>query len=103
IAHGIRTNGLGETEVRTGGALAVGDSFTAGSEVADTETWPAQLEPLIGMPGVNAGSGGYGADQIVMRAEELLPLVQPRVLLVGMLEDDIGRVGYSSRTAAKPY
>jgi hypothetical protein len=103
IARGIRTNGVGETDVRTGGALAVGDSFTAGSEVADGETWPAQLERLIGMPVVNAGSGGYGADQTVMRAEELLPLVQPRVLLVGMLEDDIARVGYSSRTAAKPY
>jgi hypothetical protein len=103
ITHGIRTNGLGETEVRTGGALAVGDSFTAGSEVADAETWPAQLEQLIGMPIVNAGSGGYGADQTVMRAEKLLSLVRPRVLLVGMLEYDIVRVGFSTRTAAKPY
>jgi hypothetical protein len=38
-----------------------------------------------------------------MRAEKLLPIVRPQVLLVGMLDLDILRAGYSSFGASKPY
>src|SRR5262245_20201393 len=103
LEHGIRKNQETDDRIRTGGALAVGDSFTAGSEVHDEASWPAQLERLTGMPVINAGAGGYGTDQIIMRAEELLPIVKPRVLVIGMLEGDIERSGYSSQGAAKPY
>jgi hypothetical protein len=103
LEHGIRKNQKTDEEIRTGGALAVGDSFTAGSEVHDEASWPAQLERLTGMPVINAGAGGYGTDQIIMRAEQLLQIVKPRVLVIGMLEGDIERSGYSSQGAAKPY
>jgi hypothetical protein len=103
LEHGIRKNRKTDATIRTGGALAVGDSFTAGSEVHDEASWPAQLERLTGMPVINAGAGGYGTDQIIMRAEELLPIVKPRVLVIGMLESDIERSAYSSQGAAKPY
>ncbi len=100
---GIRSNGLDEPGVRVGGVLAVGDSFTAGSDVVDSETWPAHLERILGTPVVNAGVGGYGTDQIIMRAEQLLPLVRPHTLVVGFLDDDIARAEYSVYGQPKPY
>ena len=103
LEYGIRTNGRGESAIRPGGVLAVGDSFTAGSEVSDADTWPAQLERLVGKAALNAGVGGFGTDQIVMRAETLLASARPEVLLVGFLSQDILRGGYSSYGAPKPY
>jgi hypothetical protein len=102
IDYGIRRN-FTETTVRTGAALAVGDSFTEGWEVEDEESWPAVLETMTGVPVVNAGVGGYGTDQIVMRAEQLLPIVKPKVLIVGFLESDIQRAGHSVFGAPKPW
>src|SRR5262245_17346754 len=81
IDHGIRAN-FNEKVVRTGGILAVGDSFTQGWEVDDDETWPSYLEKLADVPVINAGVGGYGTDQIVLRAEQLLPIVQPKILVI---------------------
>jgi hypothetical protein len=103
IDHGIRRNSS-EEDIRTGGVLAVGDSFTDGwDDVRDEETWPAHLESLLGTPVLNGGVGGYATDQIVMRAERLLPLVRPKTLVVGFLEEDISRAGHSVFGAPKPY
>jgi hypothetical protein len=100
--HGIRTN-FGETRIRTGAVLAVGDSFTEGWDVGDSESWPAYLEGLIRKPVVNGAVFGYGTDQIVLRAEQLLPIVKPKVLLVGFLEYDIFRAAHSDFGGPKPY
>jgi hypothetical protein len=102
LEHGVRAN-FGETGLRTGGVLAVGDSFTAGSEVRDEESWPAQLERLIGEPVINGAIGGYGTDQIVLRAEQLIPVVRPHTVILGVLVDDIRRAGFSSLGQPKPY
>jgi hypothetical protein len=103
IDHGIRRN-FAEEDIRAGGILAVGDSFTDGwDDVRDEETWPAHLERLLGMPVLNGGVGGYATDQIVMRAEQLLALVRPKTLVVGFLEEDISRTGHSVFGAPKPY
>jgi lysophospholipase L1-like esterase len=102
IDHGVRQN-FDETTIRTGAVLAVGDSFTEGWEVGNSESWPAYLEKLSGVPIVNAGIGGYGSDQIIMRAELMLDIVRPKVLIVGMLELDIFRSGHSHFGAPKPY
>lgn len=102
IEHGIRKNDK-DTKLVTGGILAVGDSFTAGSEVDDWESWPAYLEKLTNTPVVNGGVGGYGTDQILSRAEELLPIVKPKTLVVGFLQDDILRSAYSRYGWPKPY
>lgn len=103
INYGIRRNGPNDDHVRTGGVLVAGASFTAGSEVEDEETWPAQLESLIQQPVVNGGEGGFGADQIVLRAEELLPIVRPTVLVVDLVSDNITTSGYSYSGYPKPY
>jgi len=102
IDHGVRKN-FDETTIRTGAALAVGDSFTEGWEVKDSESWPAQLEKLTSAAVVNAAIGGYGADQTILRAEQMLPIVKPKILLIGFHEVAITRAGYSVFGAPKPY
>jgi hypothetical protein len=88
----------------TGGILAVGDSFTFGSEVKDAESWPAQLEKMIGIPVVNGGAGGYGIDQAELRAEQLLDVVKPRAIVLSFIPNCVGRNEYSVNTGLiKPY
>ena len=103
LAFGIRRN-LCEKEIRTGGVLAVGDAFTeGGTAVADGDTWPAHLERITGMPVLNAGVAGYATDQSVLRAEQLLPEAQPKTLVLGLLDEAIGRTSLSSYGVSKPY
>lgn len=103
LDHGIRRN-FSETTIRTGALLAVGDSFTEGwDEVRDNETWPAHLESMIGKPVVNGANGGFGTDQIILRIEQLLPIVRPKTLLIGFHELDILKAAYSAWGVSKPY
>jgi hypothetical protein len=102
LNYGIRRN-FQETELRLGHVLAVGDSFTEGWEVDDDDSWPAYLELMSGTPIVNGGVGGYGTDQIIMRAERLLPIVRPQTLIVGFLSFDVFRTGHSQFGAPKPW
>ena len=103
LDHGFRRN-FDEREVRTGEILAVGDSFTEGfDDVNDANTWPAHLEKMTGTAVVNAGVAGYGTDQIVLRAEQALPIVKPKTLVVGIFSDDISRTALSESGAPKPH
>lgn len=80
--YGIRMSSPDRVPPPQGATLMVGDSFAAGSEVRDADSWPAKLERMTGTPVLNAGTGGYGLDQIVLRAETLLPILRPRMLIV---------------------
>src|SRR5262245_16846833 len=102
IEHGVRKN-FEETTIRNGGMLAAGDSFTEGWDVKDDESWPAVVEKLTAVPVVNAGTGGYGTDQPILRAEQMLPIVKPKILLIGFHEIAIVRAGFSTFGAPKPY
>jgi hypothetical protein len=102
IEYGVRKN-FDETAIRSGGMLAVGDSFTEGWEVKDHESWPAVVEKLSSVPVINAGTGGYGADQTILRAEQMLPIVKPKILLLGFHEIAIARAGHTAFGASKPY
>jgi hypothetical protein len=103
LEYGFRSNGGAETNVKPGGVLAVGSSFTAGSDVVDGGTWPAQLQELTGWNVNNAGQGGYQADQIVLLGEQLLPLIRPQVLVVDLIPGTIIGTGYASYGWPKPY
>lgn len=101
-ADGLRANG----GVRPPGRpiLAVGDSFTFGDEVADEDTWPANLERELGLPVLNGGVPAYGFDQTVLRAEALLASRPARVLIVSLIADDLRRCQLSVFCGApKPY
>lgn len=102
-AHGLRKTG----DAPAGDPapiLAVGDSFTFGDEVADGQSWPAQLQALTGRQVLNGGVSGYGVDQIVLRAEMLAPLVKPDAIVVAFIADDIRRTEMRRLWSAdKPY
>jgi hypothetical protein len=93
-AYGLRMNSNSLRDPPQHAILAVGDSFTAGSGVVDADTWPAQLERAISTPVVNAGAGGYSVAQMLLRAENLAPILHPRVIIVGILSQDIPRDAY---------
>lgn len=89
VGHGIRRNSPAQTSLRRGGIVAVGASYTFGFQLDDTQSWPAQLERLLGRPVDNAAGIAYGLDQVVLRAEQLLPVAQPQVLLVGLADAEL--------------
>jgi lysophospholipase L1-like esterase len=103
ISYGIRKNSDADEEPTSGGVLAVGDSFTAGSDVVNEDTWPAQLERMLRVRVLNAAVGGYSVDQDVLHVERLLPILKPRAVLVGIHQSDIQGVGYRTFNSPKPY
>jgi hypothetical protein len=105
LEDGIRSNGGGEVRDGTEDAiLAVGDSYTFGDQVADAETWPAQLDQLSGKRVVNGGVDGYGVDQIFLRAQRLLNRYRFSTLIFSFIPDDLRRSQMSVMFAtAKPY
>jgi hypothetical protein len=103
--YGIRMPSTQIVPLQQGAILMIGDSFGAGGEVADAESWPARLEQTLGTQVINAAVGGYGLDQMVLRAEMLLPLLKPPILLVqSRLEygNSVDRMSVSGGTP-KPY
>lgn len=72
--HGFRDS---EFEVIKSG-LALGCSFTEGVGVAHHQSWPKQLERLMGMPVWNLGIGGSGISTAFRVLDRWLSLLQPR-------------------------
>lgn len=105
--YGIRLSEPGADQLPSGAILAVGDSFTAGDEVGDRDAWPAILERMIGRRVINGAAFGWGADQIVLRTEELLPKLSPSMVIVSFFQDfqgDVSRAGLRVFLSAnKPY
>lgn len=84
--------------------LAFGDSMTEGYAVGDDETWPAALERSTDRRVLNAGVRGYGLDQMVLRAERLVPELKPSTIVLAFIADDISRTALSVRDfRSKPY
>ena len=65
-----------------GGVLALGDSLTFGEGVSAGETYSAHLEDTLGVSVADAGVPGYSSCQAALLAEELLPRLRPRVVLI---------------------
>ncbi|RJF76882.1 hypothetical protein D3877_28815 [Azospirillum cavernae] len=99
--HGVRLTGTGPPS--QGGIMIVGDSFTVGPGLADGETWPAHLERRLGRPVINGSCGGYGVDQIVLRAEHLAALYRPAAIVLAVLDHDILRNGFARFGSPKPW
>ncbi|MGH7334037.1 MAG: GDSL-type esterase/lipase family protein [Candidatus Rokuibacteriota bacterium] len=102
-ATGLRANGPDDPPRGKAPLLAVGDSFTFGDEVADTQTWPSHLQRTLGRPVLNAGVFGYGIDQMVLRARKLASTLQPDWVIVSFTPHDVARCELSEFGAPKPY
>jgi hypothetical protein len=105
LREGIRSNGHGESWDGTDNPiLAVGDSYTFGDKVSDSETWPAQLEKLSGRRVINGGVDGYGVDQIFLRTRRFLSRHRFSAVIFSFIPDDIRRSQMSVTFAtAKPF
>ncbi len=103
VDFGLRRSREDQSEAHRGGILASGSSFTAGVDVGDAETWPAQLERLSGIPVNNGGAPGYGFDQVVLRAEQLMDAVDPDIVVVDIMATTIDWTGYAILNRPKPY
>ncbi|MCB1190624.1 MAG: hypothetical protein H7A23_24835 [Leptospiraceae bacterium] len=64
--------------------LAIGDSYTFGSEINNNETWPSQLENSLGIKVINGGVGGYGFGQMLTRTKGLLEELPVDILIVAI-------------------
>lgn len=75
---GPQVPALGNNDV----VLAFGDSLTFGTGAPPAESYPAQLQSLIGRKVVNAGVPGEISADGLSRLPEVLEEVQPRLLLL---------------------
>jgi lysophospholipase L1-like esterase len=79
--------------------LAVGDSLTYGFAAKPSDSWPRQLEEIMGTVVYNAGVGGYGPCEYKVVIDELRSL-DPQVVLLGLyLGNDISDAYRSVHTA----
>ncbi len=104
--HGLRVHRAGIAPSRPDAppVLVVGNSYAMGEEVGDEETIPAHLQDMLGRRVLNGGVFGYGLDQIVLRAERLVPMFSPDLLVVTFIADDIRRTRMSVLWGVpKPY
>src|SRR5262249_51730889 len=61
--YGTRLNGNPPPLTERPPIVAVGDSFTFGEDVGDSDSWPAGLERLADRRVINGGANGFGLDQ----------------------------------------
>ncbi len=100
----LRQNAAGQPTPAPVAVVAVGGSDTFGEEVIDRETWPAQLQSMLGQPVANGGVFGYGLDQAVLRAEAIVPRLRPWALVVSFVHDDALATEAAQRAGTeKPY
>jgi hypothetical protein len=77
--------------------LAVGDSFTFGWGVGDNQAWPKILEQNLKASGysveiANFGKTGGSPASYAEVAEKAIPILQPDLTIVGILQgDDLGQ------------
>ena len=104
---GVRLNEnappIGENKVQVPplpkrGIIVSGDSFTFGVGVSNRDSWPAKLERLIEHPVVNAGAGGYGWDQALLRLEEVSKVVTPTAFVLACIPECLSRVFFSQNS-----
>ncbi len=93
--NSVTTNSLGlrspepTTAPNVWRILSLGDSSAFGHGVADHETYTAQLAARTGADVQNAGVPGYTCAQSLDRYKELVDRLQPHILLVYTLHNDI--------------
>ena len=90
---GFRATGINSTEITDDRViLTIGDSFTFGDQVSDSETWPSCIELRTKRRTLNAGVFGYGAAQAVRRASVITQQrIVDTVILSVLLNTDFHR------------
>ena len=82
-----------ETEI-----VIVGDSFTNGDEVSDSETYPARLSEQLGVSVANHGVGGYGPTQSLLNLQQNISRYpRAKVVVLGIMYENLYRMVNSYR------
>jgi hypothetical protein len=73
--------------------VAIGDSYTYGWGVEDSQAWPKVLETELRRRGIdveiaNLGRPGAGPDQYARITEDAMPVLKPGWIIVGLLQGD---------------
>jgi hypothetical protein len=81
--------------------VMLGDSFTFGVHLQEAETSPAFLSQRLGPDWrvFNLGVAGYGIDQMVLSYEKYRAALQPDVVVLAFIDEDIDRVFEAFRPA----
>jgi hypothetical protein len=83
--------------------VVLGDSFTFGEDVADLETYAAQLHAIRSdVEVMNLGVHGYGHDQMLLYLKEEGVRYHPDVVVLGFVSWDMERNLLRFRDYAKP-
>lgn len=107
-AHGFRGPelrlGKRAAELRL---VALGDSFTEGFYVDDAQTYPAQLQLALEEAGrdvevINAARGGGSIDRFVQIWERCVKPLEPDVVLVTFVSNDLSDLGWFPLEQAAP-
>lgn len=78
--------------------IVVGDSYTNGDEVSDSETYPAKLAQALGVSAVNHGVGGYGPTQSLLNLQQNIGRYpQAKVVVLGIMYENLHRMVNSYR------
>lgn len=78
--------------------VIVGDSYTNGDEVGDSETYPAILAQELDVSVVNHGVGGYGPTQSLLNLQKnIAKYPQARVVVLGIMYENLYRMVNSFR------
>jgi lysophospholipase L1-like esterase len=73
-----------------GRILALGDSFTAASQVSVAEGWTQIVQQQLSDTAViNLGVDGYGTDRQLQLLEYYAPILQPDVVILAFFENDV--------------
>ncbi|MFH1801154.1 MAG: hypothetical protein ABH891_09985 [Candidatus Omnitrophota bacterium] len=83
--------------------LCLGDSFTFGEGVSDSETYPHYLQQMLpDAEVINMGVHGYGHDQMLIYLKEEGVKYQPDIVILGFLSQDSDRNMMTFGDYAKP-
>jgi len=84
--------------------VAIGDSFTYGTDVDAAHSFPAQLEQMLCNTEVlNMGVPGYGIDQAVLKYLAHGKAYAPDAVILGIFADDYERASVSFHAFSKPW
>lgn len=79
---GLRVPVTGPAERRRPYVLALGCSFTYGAACLAEEAYAFHVAQGLGGTALNAGAGGYGLGQMVLRARDLVPRLRPEYVIL---------------------
>ena len=84
--------------------VAIGDSFTYGTDVDSAESFPAHLERMLCNTEVlNMGVPGYGIDQAVLKFLAHGKAYAPDTVILGIFADDYERASVPFHAFSKPW